>query len=324
MKKSIHVLISMATAVIIAAGAASCEYKELDEPEYNSPSFLLNFVFEHVDSIPNDYLVVFYPMDDNNNIDESKGYYVREINGKAAYITGIPAGNYKITAWNKFLEHTRVDINSDRNKTVAYAQQYFTTADMPIKVLDSLYHGQTIMDTPDYMTHANEENFELLNGIENQRLTLYPDSMVVTVEYRLRGVKSLGMAKQIKAAVNNVARYRYPAFDNNTKDTCTVMFDCRFDAQDSLIYGNFYVFGIEPQELSKLSHKMVLFFWLNGNNIYLPIDVTQAFRAYKKDDKKILIEMPDLNIDLKDYIPTSGTFDVDINSWEDVDIEISW
>ena len=31
-----------------------------------------------------------------------------------------------------------------------------------------------------------------------------------------------------------------------------------------------------------------------------------------------------VDIDLKDYIPTSGTFDVDINSWEDVDIEISW
>ncbi len=324
MNKKVYIPIISAAVMLLSAGLISCDYKDLDEPELNAPSFLLNFAFEHVDSIPNDYLVVFYPMNDNQNIDKSKGYYVREINGKAAYITGIPAGKYKITAWNKFLEHTRVDINADRNKTVAYAQQYFTTADMPARMLDSLYYGQTIMDTPDYMTHANVENFELLNDVENQKMTLHPDSMVVTIEYKLRGVKSLGMAKQIKATINNVAKYRYPAFDNITKDTCTVMFDCHFNPSDSLIYGKFYVFGIDPQETSVLSHKMVLFFWMNGNNIYLPIDVTEELQAYRKEDKKILIELPDLNIDLKDYIPTSGTFNVDVNSWENVDIEISW
>lgn len=323
-KKAAEKLLTAAIAMTAVMLTASCEYKDLNEPLPGPPTFLLNFDGENVDSIPNDYLTVFYPLDEYDDIDKKKGYYVREINGRTAKITGIPAGRYKVTAWNKFLEHTKVDINADRNKIVAYAQQYFTTGETPDKVLDSLYYGQPVMDTSDYMVHANEEDFELHEGIENQFLTLYPDSMVITVEYKLEGIKSLELAKQVKGTLDNVAKCRYPAFDNKTKDSCTVMFDCQFDAQENTVYGKFYLFDIEPQELSSLSHHLILFFWLNGNNIYFPIDVTQAFEAYRNGDSRLLIKVSDMNIDLKDYVATTGTFDLNINGYEDVEIEISW
>lgn len=306
----------------VLVGLSSCDYKDLDEPDYGAPSFTLRYEFDNVDSIPRDFLVVFYPVDENMNIGDSRGYFVREVNKKSAVINGIPAGQYKITTWNKDLYHTRVDINSDRNKTVAYAQQYMTTSDMPVKVLDSIYYGQVIYDVPDYMVHANTEFFELLNWKEDQELVMHPDSMVITIELRLHGIASLGMAKQIKASLNNVAKYRYPAFDNCTEDTCTVLFDCGFSAADSLVYADFNVFGVDPTK--QLPHLMVLFFWLNGNNIFLPIDVTDAFLNYIDGKNRLVINIPDLNIDLKDFIPASGTFEINVNGWENVEQEIYW
>ena len=201
-----HILVFMTAVITMVTGMLSCEYKDLDEYDYSSPSFILNLNCDRVDSIPDKYLVVFYPMD-------GQGYYAREISGQSAVINNIPAGQYKVTAWNKYLEHTRVDIDADRNKTVAYAYPYFTTTELPIKVLDSLYNGQTIYDVPDYMVHANTEFFELYKATENQELTIQADSMVITVELRLHGIASLSLAKQVKATVNNVAKYRFPAFE---------------------------------------------------------------------------------------------------------------
>lgn len=313
----------LAMSAVLTAGLYSCEYKDLEEEGTIPTSLILNFDFANVDSIPSDYWVAFYPAD--ANAAHANGPFLREINDTVAVINGLPAGIYSVTAWNKFLEHTHVEITSDRSKMYSVANNYFSTSETPIKVLDSIYYNQPIMDTPDFMIHANRENFVLLqNNGENQFLTLKADSMVVTVEYKLGGIKNLGLVRQLRSAMNNVAKYRYLAYDNLTRDTCTIMFDSQFDANAETVYGKFYVFGVEPTELQNLSHKMVMFFWLRGNNIFVPIDITKAFANYDKNNKRFVIDIPDINIDLADYIPQSGNFDVNVNSWEDVEIEVTW
>ena len=191
-------------------------------------------------------------------------------------------------------------------------------------VVDSLFNGQKVLDYPDYMVHANKVDVEVLYGVNNQMLTLNPDSMVVTIDYIIHGIGGLSWVKQIRGAINNVAGKRYIAFDNRTEDAVSVMFDCRYNDEDSLVYGSFYVFGIEPTEITNLNHKMILFFWMNGGKVYLPIDVTNAFAAYRRENKKILIDIPSLGIDLRDYISSKNTFDIDLDEWEDVKIDIGF
>jgi hypothetical protein len=102
------------------------------------------------------------------------------------------------------------------------------------------------------------------------------------------------------------------------------MFDCKYNVKDSLVYGSFYVFGIEPTMLQDLSHKMVLFFWMDQAKIYLPIDETEVFEAYRREDRKIVIDVPSLGIDLRDYVSTKNTFNVDLDEWENINVDVGF
>ena len=107
------------------------------------------------------------------------------------------------------------------------------------------------------------------------------------------------------------------AYDNQTADTVTVMFDAQAHEADSTVTAKFWVFGTEP---SDLSHKMVFFFWVTGNQVYIPLDVTKAFARATRDDTYLLIESQDLGIDLEDYVRQGGTgWTVDAEDWENTE-----
>ena len=90
------------------------------------------------------------------------------------------------------------------------------------------------------------------------------------------------------------------AYDNQTADTVTVMFDAQAHEADSTVTAKFWVFGTEP---SDLSHKMVFFFWVAT-----------------RDDTYLLIESQDLGIDLEDYVRQGGTgWTVDAEDWENTE-----
>lgn len=305
-------------------GLCSCEYKDLDEYVPVPSSVLLDYSWENVDSMPQTFRVVFYPADEETNQKVTQGYIVYDVFNKQTLLSDFPTGTYNVTLWNTDTEHNVVENFGKRNNLLATAPVLYTALNMPISVLDSIYNGQSIYDTPDYMVHANETMFTVEKDEENQLLTLHPDSLVVDIEYRIHGVAGLQIAKDVKATLNNIAMKRFIAYDNSTKDTCVVMTNCKFNKEDSLIYGSFYVYGIHPTDMKNVHHKMILFFWLESKNIYIPIDITNAMQSYSVDDKKILIDIPNLDIDLRKYVSGSGSFNVDVDSWEDVNIDIPW
>lgn len=300
---------------IVATMLTACEYKDLENggAYVKKTKFSLLFDWYKVDSIPQSMRVVFYPHDLSQY---AQGYTVFDVLNRDTIIE-LPSGTYDVTTWNNDTEHVITSTYAKQESTYATTGNYSPHGDVNVpKVLDSLYHSQRILDYPDYMVHANKMFFELSTKDNVHNLVLQPDSMVVTIEVILHGIAGQEWCHNIRGAVNNIAGKRYMAYDNLTADTVAIMFDAQTHAADSTVTAKFWVFGIEPSDLSYLTHKMIFFFWITGNHIYIPLDVTKAFARASKDDKYLLIESQDLKIDLKDFIHEGGTaWTVDAEDW---------
>lgn len=295
----------------------ACEYKDFGDEGGSSKrktKFMLVFDWDKVDSIPQSMRVVFYPHDLSQY---AQGYTTFDVLNRDTTIE-LPAGIYDVTAWNNDMEHVITSTYTKQEATYATTGNYSPHGDANIpKVLDSLYHGQRVLDYPDYMVHANRMQFELSEKDNIHRLVLAPDSMVVTVEIKLHGIAGLEWCRNIRGTINNVAGKRYMAYDNLTADTVAIMFDAQAHAEDSTVTAKFWVFGLEPTDLTSLQHKMIFFFWITGNQLYVPLDVTNIIARAKKDDTYVLIESSDLNIDLKDYVREGDTgWTVDAEDWD--------
>ena len=333
MTKKIHIptgINMIAFTALMTAGMTSCEYKELEEGSALTPVTIHFDWQENLDSVPDaipgSMRVAFYPVNDLARANMNKGYTFFDLPQSIWDATvQLPAGIYDVVAWNNDTEHVLTDKYGSQKTLHATTPPYNSrgTFDTPT-VLDSIYNGQRVLDYPDYMVHAINTEEEIFYGAKNQMITLSPDSMVVTIEYKIHGIGGLSWVKQARGAVNNVAGKRFMAYDNLTEDAVAVMFDCNYNAEDGLLYGKFYVFGIEPTEMSNLTHKMVFFFWMDAGKVYLPLDVTKIFAAYRRDQSKIVIDIPSLNIDLRDYVTSKNTFDIDLDDWDNVNIDIGF
>lgn len=325
MKARTHITINAGMiAIATLLTLSSCEYKDLYEDGYNNVASLkIDFDFSGVDSIPTQFRVALYPADETTQENMTQGYTLYDVPNHKTTLQKVPVGLFHITAWNNDIEHAIPNGYGSQNTLNVYTPPYATTERHGIPdVIDSLYWGQVLYDYPDYMVHANRKNVMVIKD-EEQTVTLKVDSMVVAIDFRIRKIAGLEAVELVKGALNNVAWRRYMAFDNLTEDTITVMFDCSCSPADSTVYGRIHVFGIEPSELEKLNHKMTLFFWLANGKVFVPLDVTKAFALTRKNQKRMTIEIDNLDINLKDLIGTRNTFEVKVNQWEDVFIDIS-
>lgn len=309
---------------VLLLSTVSCEYKLLDdEIYYNNNSVQLEWDYSRVDSIPRSFRVAFYPADAETEMKVYENPLIFDVYNNTAILSNIPGGRYNITAWNTDTEHIMIKDIGDRDKVNATTTTFYTSSADPSTVLDSLYYGQNIYNTPEYITHATKEDFTVVPDVQYQPLTLAPDSMCVAIDYRIHGIAALHLAKQVRAAVNNVTNTRLVTPPLATKDTCVVMSDCLTSVSDSIVHGRFFVFGMEPEDFQLMEHSMTLFFWLENKNIFYPIKINKYLRPYRREDNIIYLEIPDIGLDLRKYA-TSGSFDVNVNEWDEIDREISW
>jgi hypothetical protein len=325
MAKKFHInplLALVMSAALLTSGLASCEYQSLEEMRAMERSeFTLGFAHSNVDSVPASYRVAFYPADEQTRENITNGYMLFDLL-QGSHKLSLPCGSYKVTAWNHDTEHVLTNGYGTRDLVNATTQAYRSRGafDTP-KVVDSLYHGQTILDYPDYMTHANVENFILQSTEAEQKLILTPDSMVVTVDLSIGGVRGLAEVLEARGSINNVAGKRYIAKDNFTEDSVVVIFDCTCQPETNTVKARFYLFGLEPTEFPNLEHKIILYFWLTAGKVYIPLDVTSLI-AKARATKVLNVHVEDLNIDLREYVSSSSGYEVTIDEWDNIHIGI--
>ena len=311
------------SAALLVATMASCEYQSLEEMNVMERSeFTLSFAHSNVDSIPSSYRVAFYPADDQTRENITNGYMLFDLI-TGAHKLSLPCGSYKVTAWNHDTEHVLTNGYGTRDMVTATTQAYRSRGafDTP-KVVDSLYHGQTILDYPDYMVHANVENFTLQQTEAEQKLILTPDSMVVTVDLNIGGIRGLAEVLEARGSINNVAGKRYIARDNFTEDSVVVIFDCTCLPEMNTVKARFYLFGLEPSVFPGLDHKVILYFWLNNCKVYIPLDITSLV-ANARRTQVLDVHVEDLNIDLREYVSSSSGYEVTIDEWDNIHIGIN-
>ena len=308
--------IAYLAVVFTALSLSSCQYKDLedDSPWSRRPAVTVGFDWGAVDSIPGGMRVAFYSV--GNDGEYSQGYTFYDIGNRDSTIR-IAAGTYDVTAWNNDCSHVLTGGYSARTTVNATTLSYSTHGLYVMdEILDSIYNGQKVLDYPDYMVHANKTQVKILQDVDNQRVVLRPDSMVITIDVYLGGIRGLENCKSIRAAINNMRGRRYMAYDNYTEDKVAIAFEAFPNAADSCVSARFWVFGIDPSALSQDLRTLVTFFWMKGGRVFLPLDVTEAFVGLKDDDKHVVINMPDLDIDLNDYIKKGG-MDVDVDDWNE-------
>lgn len=324
MRKTINIpIIAIAlTSTVFTAGLVSCEYHDLHEAEtMEMAEFTLDFSYEKIDSVPAEYRVSFYPADSKTMENINTGYMLYDLK-KGTHRISLPVGTYRVTAWNHDTEHVLTNGYGNRELVSATTLLYRSQGafDTP-KVVDSLYHGQTILDYPDYMVHANIENFTLQSSVEDQKLILTPDSMVVTVDLSIGGVHGLHDVLEARGSINNVAGKRYIAKDNLTEDSVVVIFDCECEPETSTVRARFWLFGLSPTAFPNLEHKIILYFWLNNGKVYIPLDVTHLI-AKARDSKVLNVHVEDLGIDLREYVTSSSGYEVTVDEWDNIRIGI--
>lgn len=304
-------LVAVIASVAVLSG---CQYKDLEEEDQWSrrPALTLGFEWDEVDSIPSEMRVAFYSASSSGY---SQGYTFFDVLNRDTTVR-IAAGTYNVTAWNRDCYHVFTSGYSAREAVNATTLGYSTHGLYVMEqILDSIYNGQRVLDYPDYMVHANKLQVQVLQDLDGQKVILRPDSMVITIDVRLKSIKGLDKVKSIRGAINNIRGKRYMAFDNKTEDDVAVAFDAFPNAADSTVTARFWVFGITPEELR--DHTMVTFFWLHGGRAFLPLDVTEKIEAYREGDSHIVIDYPGLDIDLNDYIQKGGGLVVDVDDWND-------
>lgn len=292
----------------------SCEYKDfIEEDPYNRIPVQISFDWQNVDSIPTKMQVMFYP--------EDTGGYQRFDIGNTTTTVNVLPGQYHITAWNNDATHVYFNGYDNRLNINATTPAYNTQNSQGIQnLLDSLFNGQQVLDYPDYMVHANRPSVGV--GKNNPKeIVLTPDSMVVTVEMNLGGIAGLELVKGIKGALSNVAGRRYMAYDNKATDPTTVLFEARGNATDSTVTARFWVFGLEPEELAETNHKAAVFFWTDRGNVFLELDI-KKFIDENEDKNKLVITMPDLDIDIRDFIDSG--WNIFIDDWNNEDHPIGF
>lgn len=330
--KSRGLFLYIVLGLALTAALAGCEYKSLDEVTYESQSLLLDYDWNRVGERAKSFTVAFYPADEETAEKMNDTYYTYGVYAAPTVINYLPDGIFNVTAWSKDWEYNRIlDIPWYERVATTLGAKY-KKENLPEHVLDSLYSKQEVYAAPDYILKANREQFAVRKGEENQRLVLTPDSAVVAIRIEIHGVKGLSMIREIRGTLNNVAKQRLLSYEKVTQDTAMVMFDFNFSTKDSLIWTDFYLYDIEPRMVSqtkgtasdsKMSHLLTLFFWLEGNNIFLPIDVTDQIANFvQKNQNKIVLTIDDIDLNLADYIPGMGGFDVNVDDWEDVKVEV--
>ncbi len=327
MNKKVYIPIISAVVMLLSTGLSSCEYKDLDDGNILS-TVTLDFDTHNVGQSPTAMRAVFYPADQLTMSNMTMGYTIFDC-PKSNWPTRcvIPAGKYYITTYNNDTGNILIEQMNDRDNIKATSLEYARGHQEKPSVIDSIYNKQPVLDCPDYMVHAAANNYheiEVTPG-ENKTIKVFPDSMVITVNFKLKEIKGLDWVRECRGSLNNVAGKRYITPDNITEDSVSVMFDCKFNAEENTVYGSFYVFGLYPSNSTiVLSHKMVMYFWMNKGQIFLPIDVTDVVNKAGREGSDVTIEIDNLDINLKDYVSSPNTFDINVDEWTDVNVEVGF
>lgn len=294
----------------------SCEYVDFYEM-YERSEVNVVYDWNKVGQKPKAMRLALYPADVLTMDKVKQGYMIYDLYSDGRTIS-LPVGKYLVSTWNTDVNHTIFMNQQTRPKLSVSTTPIKKETDVRPPVLDSIFGNKPILYSPEYLVRDNIELFTVAPDQDSQVLMLHPDSMLSHVDVEITGIKNLSLASKVSAAVGTVPGTGFIADTTKTSNPVVWMFDCSSNADKGQINGSFYSFDLSKSTCG-VPKDLCIFIWTPTGNIYIPLKI--AIPKDELDDRFIHIKIK-LNIDLKDYVTKQDGFEVEVDDWTDVEIEI--
>ena len=303
-------------ALLLLPLFVSCEYVDFYEM-YERSEVNVVYVWNKVAEQPKAMRLALYPADELTLDKIKQGYMIYDLYSDGQRIN-LPVGKYFVSTWNTDVNHTYFHNEHKRDKVSATTTPILTTTDVHPSVIDSLFGNKPILNAPEYLVRENVELFTVEADKESQTLILHPDSMLSLVDIEITGIENLSLATKVSAAIGTVPGTGYIADTTQTDNPAVWMFDCLTDADKGKITGSFFSFDLSKAAFAS-PEDFCIFIWTASGNIYIPIKI--KIPEEELDDRFIHIKIK-LNIDIKDYVTQQDGFEIEVDDWNDVNIDL--
>lgn len=319
--KKIKLFVLMVMTVLFAV---SCDFKDIEEAGMGRLD--INFDFSRVDSVPKAVKIFFYPVSGNAVDMIKQGYTTMDWTPSNTRIT-LPSGVYNITAFSIDGEHVFYTGETKRETLRLTTDSYIfgeatRAAKSPLEIVDSIYPGQDLKFTPNYVVRANENLFYVDDYQPVQKLTLQADSITTSVRFTIKGVDGLQFVTDCEGVIGGLALYGNPTPGGVAVDSTAMGFPMVVKASENEIKADFQVWGIDPANaVGDMQHKLTIFFWMDDAKVFVTADVTEEMRNAKFENGVMLVDIQ-LDMNVRESVGGSGGFDIELDPWEDIEVDV--
>ena len=169
-----------------------------------------------------------------------------------------------------------------------------------------------------YSYVASRGNEMVSVEIPQKELVLYPTEQTAIYTYEINTVENLKYASLMCGSLTGVSAGVTMAYRELSPECVTIPFESEVDVASSRITGEFVTFGHNPD--NNVTHNFVLYvIFDNGEKYYYTFDVTdQVDNA--PDPSRVHIVIDKLTLPTPIY--NGGGFDVGVDDWVDVNVDI--
>lgn len=308
-------------AALLCILVQSCEYVDFFEP-YEVQDVAVRFEWMNVDTVPKSMRVVLYPADEMTRKRIKQGYTMFDMYASGRSIS-VPIGNYNVLSYNTDTEHIQVEGYEKPENLYAYTSNFplHATKGSTRSLLDSLFFGLPLKDYPSYLVSSTLHPLAV-NPDGSNAITLPNSPVVRRVKVRIsniRGFLGLRQTMLALAPIHSKARVLQPT---ETSENSVLFCDAFASVADSCVTATFNMFDSSHTENKSSTHRIVLLFWLNTGNIYIPLEIGNIEDYYIPEENLYHINLEGLDVDLRDYVTRQDGFDITVDDWDEENIEI--
>ena len=310
--------------VITVIGFSSCDFKDVDDSGMGYVD--VDFDFSEVDSIPKSMKVIFYPIGGIAVDMIKQGYTTMDWTPKNKRIT-LPDGVYNVTAFSADGDHIFYTNENIREKLMLTTDKFdfsdiTRAAKTPESIVDSIYPGCDLLNTPDYVVKANEDLFYVNDLAETNQMIMVADSMTTVICITIKGIDGLQFVTSCSGVLGGLAKYGQPLKDGAATDSTAMGFPVKINASEKEITAKFNVWGLDPVDaFGDKIHKLTLFFWMDDAKVFVTKDITDEIRNAQFKNGVLDINVT-IDLNVRESVGGAGGFDINLSPWDEENIDI--
>lgn len=306
--------------LLISMLMQSCYYVDFFDP-YEVQEIPVKFTWADEESTPKSMRVILYPADETTRQRIQQGYTIFDMYSSGKNIT-LPIGMYNAVSFNTDTENMLVDgYEKAENLCVSTINYPLDQSRNYNSLLDSLFNGLPLKYCPNYMVSGTVDSFKV-NPSGNEALVIRNSPIVKKVNVEISSIEGLQSLRYVMMSLGPLPCSSKIVNAEESSGNCVLLCDATSNADSLRVSSTFSMFSLNPSMKEK-EHRLVLLFWLNEGNIYIPIEIGKLEKYYVPEEDTYNIVIDNLNVDLRDSLNKQDGFDIDVSEWEDENIDIS-